>query len=74
MLGAEKITADFVYVRWEGYRKKGRGTIGQVEVDRSEDIKMWAGRVDSFLDDGMEVFGYFSKYYSGNHQLLQTDF
>jgi len=63
---AENMTADFVYVRWEGDRKKVKGTLGQVEVDRSEDIKMWAGKMTSFLDDGMKVFGYFSKYYSGH--------
>jgi uncharacterized protein YecE (DUF72 family) len=63
---AKKITAGFVYVRWEGDRKKIKGTLGQVEVDRSEDIKIWAVKVTSFLDNEMEVFGYFSKYYSGH--------
>ena len=62
----ETITADFTYIRWEGDRKKVRGTLGKVEVDRTADIKMWAGRIRRFLDVPTEVFGYFSKYYSGH--------
>jgi len=59
------ITADFTYIRWEGDRKKITGTLGKVERDRSGDIKDWAVKIKGFLDDSIEVFGYFSKYYSG---------
>jgi uncharacterized protein YecE (DUF72 family) len=59
------ITADFTYIRWAGDRKKVKGTLGKVERDRSEDIKEWALKIKGFLDDSIEVFGYFSKYYSG---------
>ena len=59
------ITADFTYIRWEGDRKKVTGTIGKVQRDRSEEIKDWAVKIKGFLDDSIEVFGYFSKYYSG---------
>jgi len=59
------ITADFTYIRWEGDRKKITGTLGKVERDRSEDIKEWAVKIKGFLDNSIEVFGYFSKYYSG---------
>jgi uncharacterized protein YecE (DUF72 family) len=62
----EKMTADFVYVRWEGDRKKVRGSLGRLEVDRADDIKRWARKVNTYLDEGMEVFGYFSKYFSGH--------
>jgi len=61
----EEVTADFVYVRLEGDRRKVNGTLGRVEVDRTEDISKWAVQVKSFLDRQLEVFGYFSKYYSG---------
>ena len=30
-----------------------------------EDIRKWAEKLKSILDDQIEVFGYFSKYYSG---------
>jgi len=59
------ITADFTYIRWEGDRKKVKGTLGKVERDRNEEIKDWALKIKGFLDDSIEVFGYFSKYYSG---------
>ncbi len=59
------ITADFTYIRWEGDRNKIKGTLGKVERDRSEDIKNWGIKIKGFLEDSVEVFGYFSKFYSG---------
>jgi uncharacterized protein YecE (DUF72 family) len=61
----EEVTADFVYVRWEGDRSKVNGTLGKVELDRTEDIGKWAVQVKKLLNRHLEVFGYFSKYYSG---------
>jgi uncharacterized protein YecE (DUF72 family) len=59
------ITSDFVYFRWEGNRKQMKGTTGVVEKERSGEIKKWAEEIHS-LPDEPEVFGYFSKYYSGH--------
>lgn len=59
------ITADFTYIRWEGDRNKIKGTLGKVERDRSEDIKDWGMKIKGFLEESVEVFGYFSKFYSG---------
>lgn len=59
------ITADFTYIRWEGDRNKIKGTLGKVEKDRSEDIKDWGLKIKGFLEEPVEVFGYFSKFYSG---------
>jgi uncharacterized protein YecE (DUF72 family) len=61
----EKVTADFVYLRWEGDRNSVNGTLGKVEVNRAEDIANWAVQLRKLLDEQIEVFGYFSKYYSG---------
>lgn len=61
-----ELTARFVYVRWEGDRKKVNGTLGKTEVDRADETKMWAEKIKTFLGEANEVFGYFSKYYSGN--------
>lgn len=61
----DTITADFTYIRWEGDRNKIKGTLGQVERDRTKEIKDWGLKIKSFLEDSVEVFGYFSKYYSG---------
>ncbi len=62
----EATTADFAYIRWEGDRRKVKGTLGKVEVDRSNDTVTWTEKIKTFLDNSIEVFGYFSKYYSGH--------
>lgn len=60
------VIGNFVYVRWEGDRTKVDGELGKVQVDRTGDIEAWAKKISSFLSTGMDVFGYFSKYYSGH--------
>jgi uncharacterized protein YecE (DUF72 family) len=60
-----EVTADFVYIRWEGDRKTVTGTLGKTEIDRSEQIKAWAQILEPFWKRGTPVFGYFSKYFSG---------
>jgi uncharacterized protein YecE (DUF72 family) len=59
------ITADFTYIRWEGDRNKINGISGKVERDRSNDINDWALKIKGFIENSVEVFGYFSKTYSG---------
>ncbi len=58
------ITADFTYIRWEGDRNKVNGRLGKIERDRSGEIKEWGMKIRDFLDT-VEVYGYFSKTYSG---------
>jgi len=60
------MTADFLYVRWEGDRRKVNGLLGKVEMDRTDEIKKWADRIKRLLGDSVAIFGYFSKYYSGH--------
>src|SRR3989337_4610698 len=60
-----EITSNSVYIRWEGDRKKINGTLGKIEVDKIADIKLWADKLKQFWNRKLEVFGYFSKYYSG---------
>lgn len=62
----QEVTADFLYVRWVGDRKAVRGTLGKIEEDKSKQIEEWADRLKPNLDRGLEVYGYFSKYYSGS--------
>jgi uncharacterized protein YecE (DUF72 family) len=66
MPSIEESTANFVYIRLEGDRTKVNGTLGKVEVDRTDDIKKWAEKVMRYRDSHAEVFVYFSKYYSGH--------
>jgi uncharacterized protein YecE (DUF72 family) len=58
-------TGEFTYIRWEGDRKKVSGMKGKTEMDRTQDIYEWAERIRVLSDQKVEVFGYFSKYYSG---------
>jgi uncharacterized protein YecE (DUF72 family) len=69
-----EVTSDFIYVRWEGNRKGVKGTLGRRETDRTSSIKSWADRLKPFLDGQTEVFGYFSKYYSGHSPSDAKDF
>jgi uncharacterized protein YecE (DUF72 family) len=62
----EHITTDFAYIRWEGDRRKVNGALGKVEADRTDDIKKWTTKINKFRAETKEVFGYFSKYYSGH--------
>jgi uncharacterized protein YecE (DUF72 family) len=64
MVPIVEMTADFLYVRWEGDRKKVNGTLGKIEADRAEDLKLEADKIKPF-GGKIEVFGYFGKYYSG---------
>ncbi len=69
-------TADFLYIRWEGNRKQVNGALGKVEADCKDDLLAWAQKLKPYADRGMEVYGYFGKYYSGyppgDVQMLQT--
>ncbi len=60
-----EITSNFLYIRWEGNREKVKGTLGKIEVDTRENLRNWAEKIKPFLNKRIEIFGYFSKYYSG---------
>jgi uncharacterized protein YecE (DUF72 family) len=62
----ETVTSDFLYVRWEGDRKKVKGVLGKREIDRNPELRSWAKKLRLFSDSNCEVFGYFSKYFSGD--------
>ena len=60
-----EVTSDFIYVRWQGDRKKVNGTLGKTEIDKANEIRLWASKLKTYVENG-KVFGYYSKYYSGN--------
>jgi uncharacterized protein YecE (DUF72 family) len=62
--GIKKITTGFIYIRWEGNRKQIKGNMGKVEKERNNEIKEWADIIRNF--ENLDIFGYFSKYYSGH--------
>jgi len=61
----DTITSDFLYVRWEGDRRKVSGTLGKKETDRGPELKEWAAKLKRISDSNSEIYGYFSKYFSG---------
>jgi uncharacterized protein YecE (DUF72 family) len=65
MAQVNEVTGDFLYVRWEGDRKKVKGNLGKIEVDKKNDVEAWANKLKSFNDRHIEIFGYFGKYFSG---------
>ncbi len=44
----DELTADFIYLRWEGDRKKVLGTRAIIEINQSAQIQEWATRLKSF--------------------------
>jgi uncharacterized protein YecE (DUF72 family) len=59
------VTSTFVYVRWEGDRRIITGELGHVEQDRSQDLAKWARLLRNYQQQELNIFGYFSKFYSG---------
>ena len=62
---SREVTAGFVYIRLEGDRRRVNGEKGVVEVDRAEKTREWAHAIRGYLDSGLSVYAYFSKFYSG---------
>lgn len=62
----EETTTDFLYIRWQGNRKKVNGSLGKTEVDQIKNIKTWSNKIKQNQKKIKEIFGYFSKFYSGN--------
>jgi uncharacterized protein YecE (DUF72 family) len=60
-----EVTSDFLYIRWEGDRQKVKGTLGKIEADVTENLRLWAETIKPPLSNRVQVFGYFGKYYSG---------
>ena len=65
MLHINEVTSDFLYIRWEGDRKRVKGTLGKIEADKKSDLKTWVEQIKPFLEQKTPIFGYFGKYYSG---------
>ncbi len=62
---ASEAAGGFIYVRWRGNRGKVKGNSGEAEIDRRSDLKSWAELIHGLLETSADIFGYFSKFYSG---------
>jgi uncharacterized protein YecE (DUF72 family) len=59
------LTADFTVIRWLG-RRKDISQFDRIQIDRTEALKLWSERVSRFLDDGVDVYGYFNNHFAGH--------
>ena len=59
------ITADFTVIRWLG-RRSDIEVFDRIQIDRTEVLERWAQRVAGFLDDGVDVYGYFNNHFAGH--------
>lgn len=59
------VTADFSVIRWLG-RRADINEFDRIQIDRTEVLQRWAERVSRFLDDGVDVYGYFNNHFAGH--------
>jgi uncharacterized protein YecE (DUF72 family) len=59
-------TADFVYMRFLGDRKKIQRNFTYLRYDREDDLQWWAGVIRRLLDEGHDIFAYFNNHYTGH--------
>jgi uncharacterized protein YecE (DUF72 family) len=59
------VTTDFTVIRWLG-RRSDIERFDRIQIDRTKELTAWAERVRRFLDDGIEVYGYFNNHFAGH--------
>jgi uncharacterized protein YecE (DUF72 family) len=59
------ITADFTVIRWLG-RRKDIDRFDRIQIDRTEELEKWAERVREFLEERIDVYGFFNNHYAGH--------
>jgi uncharacterized protein YecE (DUF72 family) len=62
-----KVTTDFVYIRWLGNRKDvPDDQYEKIILDRTKDLLHWSEVVKGFLKKGLPVRGYFNNHFQGH--------
>jgi uncharacterized protein YecE (DUF72 family) len=59
------ITADFSVIRWLG-RRKDIKVFDRIQIDRTERLKEWTERVWIFINQGIDIYGYFNNHFAGH--------
>ncbi len=59
------ITAGFTVVRWLG-RRSDIQMFDRIQIDRTELLKTWAERTLRFLEQGIDLYGYFNNHFAGH--------
>lgn len=59
------ITADFTVIRWLG-RRKDIDRFDEIQIDRSMELENWAQKVNAFIANDINVFGFFNNHFAGH--------
>jgi len=59
-------TADFVYIRFLGDRKKIEDDFSYIRNDREEELNWWKGLIDEVAAEKRDLYAYFNNHYSGH--------
>jgi len=59
------ITADFTVIRWLG-RRKDVTVFDRIQIDRTERLKEWTERIWLFINQGIDIYGYFNNHFAGH--------
>ncbi len=59
------ITADFTVIRWLG-RRKDIVEFDRIQIDRTESLEMWSERIQGFIENGIDIYGYFNNHFAGH--------
>lgn len=59
------ITAGYTVVRWLG-RRQDIQTFDRIQIDRTELLRTWAERTLRFLEQGIDLYGYFNNHFAGH--------
>ena len=46
-------------------RRKDIERFDRIQIDRTQELEAWAERVQRFIEDGVDVYGFFNNHYSG---------
>jgi uncharacterized protein YecE (DUF72 family) len=58
-------TAPFTVIRWLG-RRADVERFDRLQIDRTRRLEAWATVVERFLEDGVDVYGYFNNHFAGH--------
>lgn len=62
----DRVTTDFSYIRLLGRRSAVPDDFSQVRLDRGRELSLWAGRIRTDLDRGLEVFAFANNRFQGH--------
>lgn len=66
------VTADFLYLRWMGWREQIE-EFDRLQIDRSSVLEEWRADIERALPEVREVYGYFNNHWAGNSPASALD-